>query len=44
VNSHITLTLTNTHPQPKDREISREARQAGNSLASWRTAAPCRKN
>ena len=25
------------HPQPNDREISREARQAGNRLGSWRT-------
>jgi hypothetical protein len=38
---------TNTHsrhPQPNDREMSREARQAGNRLASWRTTAPCRNN
>jgi len=32
------------NPQPNDREISREARQAGNMLASWRTAAPFRNN
>jgi hypothetical protein len=33
-----------TNPQPNDRKISREARQAGNRLASWRTAAQCRNN
>jgi len=33
-----------TNPQPNDRENSREARQAGNRLASWRTAAACRNN
>jgi len=33
-----------TNPQPNDREISREAHQAGNRLASWQTAAACRNN
>ena len=50
VNPHITLTFNETttvlcrHPQPNDRENSREARQAGNRLASWWTVAPCRNN
>jgi hypothetical protein len=43
---------TNTHEQQPYcggtlspmTEISREARQAGNRLATWRTAAPCRNN
>jgi hypothetical protein len=43
VNSQFTLTRTTTvlcrHPQPNDREVSRETRQAGNRLASWWTAA-----
>jgi len=33
-----------TNPQPNDRVISREERQAGNRLASWRTVAPCHNN
>jgi hypothetical protein len=49
VNSQFTLNSRTTtalcrHPQANDREISREARQARNRLASWRTAAPCPNN
>jgi len=32
------------HPQSNDRDISKEARQLGKRLASWRTAATCRNN